>query len=321
METSAEEIAVDIPDLIRIYKDGHFEKFHVPGSDIVPPGIDPSTGVNSKDVVYSPETNMFARLYIPKNATPTRKLPLLTFIHGGGFVIGTAASSLYHNFLNLLVSEANVAVVSVEYRLFPEFQLHIAYGDSWEAIKWVERHVNGIGPEPWLNEYVDFEKVFLAGDSAGANIAHQMAIRVGSNSLDGMRFQGAILLHPYFWGKERVGTESEWMEPTMIRYLDNIWDVLKPEGSPGLDDMLINPGMDPRIVSMGVSEILVCVAGDDFMRERDRNYKKLIEESGWKGKLEVVEHKGEGHVFFYNNLLSENAIALRTRVSAFINKT
>nr|XP_043626907.1 probable carboxylesterase 7 [Erigeron canadensis] len=319
MDTSAEEIAMDIPNLVRVYKDGHFEKFYVP--DIVPTGIDPSTGVNSKDVVYSPETNMFVRLYIPKNATPTRKLPLLIFFHGGGFIIESAASSLYHNFHNLLVSEANIVAVSVEYRLAPEFQLPIPYEDSWEAIKWVEKHVNGTGPEPWLNDYVDFEKVFLAGDSAGGNIAHHMSIRVGSNTLDAMRFQGAILLHPYFWGKERVGTESEWMEPTMVSYLDSIWDMVKPEGSPGMDDPLINPDLDPRIAGMGVSKMLVCVAGDDFMRERDRNYKKVIENCEWKGKLEVAEDKGEGHVFFLKNPSSKNAISLRTRVSTFINKT
>ncbi|MTV28501.1 alpha/beta hydrolase, partial [Nitriliruptoraceae bacterium ZYF776] len=191
-----------------------------------------------------------------------------------------AASSVYHNFHNLMVSEANIVVVSVEYRLAPEFKLPIAYEDSWSSIKWVEKHVNGNGPESWLNDYVNFEKVFVGGDSAGGNITHHMAIQAGLGRLDGMSLHGAILLNPYFWGKERVGSESERVEPNMIVNLDNIWDVVKPEGSTGMDDPLINPDMDPRIAGMGVSKMLVCVAGDNFMRERNWNYKEVIEKSG-----------------------------------------
>lgn len=289
MDTSEDELTIDAPGVIRVFKDGRFERSYV--TNIVPAGIDPSTGVNSKDVVYSPETNMFVRLYVPKTATTAHKLPLLIFIHGGGFVVESAASSLYHNLLNLVVSEFNVVAVSVEYRLAPEFHLPIAYEDSWEAIKWAAEHVNGNGPEMWLNEYADFQNVFLAGDSAGGNIAHNMGIRVGLGCPNGMRFSGIILIQPQFWGKERVGTESEWMATKMITHLDNFWVVVNP-GSSGLDDPLINPGNDPRISGMGCSKMLVYVSGKDFMRDRGWNYIKLIEISGWKGELDVMEDFG-----------------------------
>ena len=104
----------------------------------------------------------------------------------------------------------------------------------------------------------------------------------------------------------------------MIAYLDDLWSVVDP-GSSGADDPLINPGMDPRTAGMGCSKILVCVGGNDFMRERNWYYKQVIETSGWKGELEVVEDKGEGHVFFLLNPSSPNACALRTRICTFIN--
>ncbi|GJY07175.1 probable carboxylesterase 12 [Tanacetum coccineum] len=105
----------------------------------------------------------------------------------------------------------------------------------------------------------------------------------------------------------------------MVKNLDNLWAIANP-GSSGLDDPLINPEMDPRIAAMGCSRILVCVAGDDFMRDRDWNYKKIVEESGWNGELEIAEDKGEEHVFFLIDPDSANARALRTRVCNFINK-
>ncbi|KAL7598945.1 hypothetical protein Lser_V15G24689 [Lactuca serriola] len=316
MESSTNEIIKELPGIIRIFKDGRFQKLQVP--DIVPAGVDPSTGVNSKDVVFSSQNNVYARLYIPKTTTLNHKLPLLIFYHGGGFMIESAKSSLYHNFLNLIVSEANVVAVSVDYRLAPEFPLPVAYEDSWEAIKWVAKHVNGNGPEPWLNEYVDLQNIFLAGDSAGGNIAHHMAIRVGSDTPTGLRFQGVILLHPYFWGKERVGKESDFIEPWLIGFLEDSWAVAHPESS-GLDDPLINPGMDPNISGMGCSEMLVFIGGNDFFRERGLYYKEVVEKSGWKGDLQVVENEGEEHVFFLFKPSCANACTLHNRICTFIN--
>ena len=69
------------------------------------------------------------------------------------------------------MSEANVVAISVNYRKAPEHPIPAAYEDSWAAFQWVESHCNNGGPEAWLNEHVDFERVFLAGESSGANVA------------------------------------------------------------------------------------------------------------------------------------------------------
>lgn len=67
--------------------------------------------------------------------------------------------------------------VSVEYRLAPGNPLPAAYNDSWAAIKSVASHFDGMqnGDEEedddWLSGYADSQRVFFAGDSAGANSA------------------------------------------------------------------------------------------------------------------------------------------------------
>ncbi|KAL7595624.1 probable carboxylesterase 5 [Lactuca sativa] len=302
--------------ILRVFEDGRYERIEV--HTIVPAGIDPSTGVNSKDAVYSRETNKSARLYLPKTATPNHKLPLLIFYHGGGFVDESPFDTTYNDFLNLVVADSNVIAVSVDYRLAPEFPVPIAHEDSWEAIKWVAQHANGKGPEPWLNEYADLQNIFLAGDSAGGNLTHNMAVRVGLDTPAGLRFRGAILLHPYFWGTERVGTEADWMSPGLIDSVNELLALAYP-GRSGMDDPLINPAMDPRIAGILCSKILLCVSGNDFMRDRTRNYKTLIENCGWKGNVEVVEDNEESHVFFLKKPTSKNAVTLRNRISAFIN--
>ncbi|BFG41763.1 hypothetical protein CerSpe_280370 [Prunus speciosa] len=87
-------------------------------------------GVQSKDIVLSPESRLSARIFLQKLPELTRKLPLLVFIHGGAFVIESPYSPLYHNHAALLTSEANVDVLFVNYRRAPKHPLPIAFEDS-----------------------------------------------------------------------------------------------------------------------------------------------------------------------------------------------
>ncbi|THF96576.1 hypothetical protein TEA_006928 [Camellia sinensis var. sinensis] len=166
--TPAEEIVPDFPSFIRVYKDGRVERLK--GTDIVPPSTNPDTGVQSKDVVINPETGLSARLYIP-NKPDHNKLPILLYFHGGGFAIETAFSPTYHNYLNSLVAEANVVVISVDYRRAPEHPFPVVYDDSWTVV------------------------------NAGGNKVHNMGMRVGSEGLDRAKLVGMVLIHPYFGSK------------------------------------------------------------------------------------------------------------------------
>ncbi|GJR56606.1 probable carboxylesterase 12 [Tanacetum coccineum] len=317
MDSSNNQILKEIPGIIRVYKDGQFLKLS--GTDVVPAGIDHSTGVQSKDVVISKESNVSVRLYIPKITTNPNinKLPLLIYFHGGCFIVETTASPKYHNFLNLVSSESSVVVVSVDYRTAPEHPVPTCFEDSWEAIKWVARHANGNGPDPWLNQYPDFSQVFFAGDSAGGNISHHMAIRVGSeNPPNGMRVKGIILLHPYFWGKDRIGSE---LSHPWKQLIEDLWMFAHP-GTSGLDDPLFNPDKDPKVLDLGCSRVLVCVAGNDILKDRGFYYKDILSKIGWKGDIEVIEDKEEDHVFFLSNPSSDNTCNLRKRFCSFINK-
>ncbi|KAJ0587156.1 putative carboxylesterase [Helianthus annuus] len=174
--STSDEVPIEVHGLFRIHRDGRFER--LAGLNTIAAGTDQPTKVQSKDVVISQQTNLSARIYIPKSTTKNKKLPTLIYYHGGAFLMESSASTTYHPTLNLITAESNVITVSVDYRLAPESPIPIPYEDSWEAIKWVANHEKGKGPEPWLNDYADLHNVFLGGDSSGANIAHNMAILV-----------------------------------------------------------------------------------------------------------------------------------------------
>ncbi|KAB1207109.1 putative carboxylesterase 2 [Morella rubra] len=316
MDSSTSEIAYDHSPFLKIYKDGRVER--IAGTEVVPPSLDPQTGVESKDVVISPETGVSARLYIPKRTNQTdRKLPLLVYFHGGGFCIETAFSPQYHRYVNSLVAEANVVAVSVEYRRAPEHPLPTAYNDSWAVLEWVASHADGKGPEEWLTNYGDLERVFFAGDSAGANIAHHMGLRVGAEGLDGVKVEGIVLVHPYFWGTEPIGGEAT--EAESRAKVDRLWRFTCPATS-GSDDPYINPASDPKLGSMGCGRVLICVAEQDFLKYRGWYYRDLLGKSGWGGVVEVMEASGNDHVFHLVDPVCENAVAMLKRTAAFINR-
>nr|GEV47087.1 probable carboxylesterase 2 [Tanacetum cinerariifolium] len=157
------------------------------------------------------------------------------------------------------------------------------------------------------------------GDSAGANIAHNMAIRAGLEPINGINLEGVILLHPYFGGNDPIGSECGKLKQLKV-CTDEFWMFANPLCS-GLDDPLFNPEKNANLLDFGCSKILLCVAENDSFRDRGLHYKELMEKSGWAGKLEILESKNENHVFFLFNISCNNACSLRKNISSFINGT
>ena len=98
------------------------------------------------------------RLYRPTNAS---ELPVILYLHGGGFVIGDLDT---HDALCRSLSLASGAlVVSVDYALAPENRFPAGLEDCITAFRWVQDNVQSIGANP--------AAITIAGDSAGANLA------------------------------------------------------------------------------------------------------------------------------------------------------
>lgn len=111
-----EEVSFEFFPIIRQYKSGRVERFM--NFPPIPAGVDPATGVTSKDVVIDPSTGLWARVFLPPGADHgNNKLPVVVYFHGGAYVIGSAADPMTHGYLNGLVAAANVLAVALEYRL------------------------------------------------------------------------------------------------------------------------------------------------------------------------------------------------------------
>ncbi|XP_015696813.2 2-hydroxyisoflavanone dehydratase-like [Oryza brachyantha] len=302
-----DEVVLESPEHFRIYKSGKIDRLNRP--PVLPAGLDEATGVTSKDVVLDAETGVSVRLFLPRLQEPSKKLPVVVFFHGGAFFIESAGSATYHSYVNSLAAAAGALVVSVDYRLAPEHPLPAAYDDSWAGLRWAASAQDG-----WIAEHGDTAHLFIAGDSAGANIAHEMLVRAAASG--GPRMEGAILLHPWFGGSKEIEGEPEGGAAITAA----MWSYACPEAAAGADDPRLNPLAPggPAMEKLPCERMLVCAGQKDVLAPRNRAYYDAVAASAWRGSLEWLESEGEGHVFFLGKPECENAKQLMDRVVAFM---
>lgn len=135
------------------------------------------------------------RIYTPAGTGP---FPVITYFHGGGFVIATIDT--YDESARNLCKDANAIVVSVEYRKAPEAPYPAALHDAIDSYKWVTSNIarfDGISA-----------KVALAGESAGGNLATEVAIAARDQNLQRPTHQ--LLIYPV--------TSSNVNQPSDILY-------------------------------------------------------------------------------------------------------
>ena len=110
-----------------------------------------------------------ARLYAPSSKDP----PVLLYFHGGGFTIGSIVT--HDTLCRQLCHLSGCAVMSVDYRLAPEYKFPTAAQDAWDSLQWLAAHADEMG--------LDARRLAVGGDSAGGTLAAICAISARNASL------------------------------------------------------------------------------------------------------------------------------------------
>lgn len=104
-----------------------------------------------------------ARLFAPATEDP---LPVLLYLHGGGFTVGSVAT--HEALCRQLAHLAQCAVVSLNYRLAPEWKFPTAVFDAWDSLAWLREQAGTLR--------LDGSRIAVGGDSAGGTLAAVTAI-------------------------------------------------------------------------------------------------------------------------------------------------
>ena len=228
--------------------------------------------------------------------TPTGEgpFPVLVWIHGGGWVIGSAVESLAT--ARDLAAGAGCIVVSLDYRLAPEHKAPAAHDDCIAATRWVLDHAGELGGEP--------DKVAVGGDSAGGNLSALVALEFG----DRLRYQ--VLVYP----ATDLSMSGDY--PSLVENADGYllerasmdWFVGHYLDDSGLDgaDVRLSPATASDEALSRTPPAFVITAEFDPLRDEGEAYAERLRAAG----VDVTQRRFDGQIHaFYSMPLAIPAAA------------
>ncbi|XP_008237835.1 PREDICTED: probable carboxylesterase 18 [Prunus mume] len=271
-----------------------------------PPLTKPHKNLKSSDVIVDSSRNLWFRLYTPTASASATTLPVIVFFHGGGFAFMAANSKLYDDFCQRLARELPAVVVSVNYRLTPDHRYPCQYDDAFDVLKFMEN-------DGHYFEGANLKQCFLAGDSAGGNIAHHVALRCSGHVFQNLKVVGILSIQPFFGGEERTEPERRLVGVPVVNLerTDWMWRALLPEGS-DRDHPAANV-FGPKSEDISGSDYpatIVFLGGFDPLQEWQKRYYEGLKKSG--KEAELVYYPNAIHTFYVHPELEECA--------AFFNK-
>lgn len=212
------------------------------------------------------DTFVKVRVYRPRDRPDP--LPLVVNFHGGGFVYGnlTAADWLCGN----LAGRADVAVVSVDYRLAPEHPAPTPFNDCWAATRWALDHATELRVDP--------AQVTVMGESAGGNLAALVALAARDRERDDPDWPGLvrqILIYPATDLTLSSASVAELADGPLLRRSSLDWygRCYLPQGRPdGItgDDPRVSPLLAPD--HRDLPPTLIIAGGQDPLRDDALRY-------------------------------------------------
>jgi acetyl esterase len=226
----------------------------------------PQIHVGVSDVsIPGPAGQIAARHYHAATGEPA---PLLVFYHGGGWVIGDL--DVYDALCRLTCRDAEVHVLSVDYRLAPEHHAPAAVDDAYAAFRWAYEHAGDLGAMPG--------KVAVGGDSAGGNLAAVVAQLARKENAPTPVLQWLIYPRTDFTAKTR--SMSLFADGFVLTKADIDWFEAHYLGDSGIEPT--DPRLSPLLADTlaGLPPALIVTAGFDPLRDEGNRYAAALRDAG-----------------------------------------
>lgn len=222
------------------------------------------------------------RIYTPEGEGP---FPLFVYYHGGGWVIGdleTADASC-----RMIANKTERVVVSVDYRLAPEYKFPIPVQDSYAALQWAHDHAASLNAKA--------SNIVVGGDSAGGNLS--AVVSMMARDKNGPNITAQILIYPvtdlqyntrsYHEFAEGYGLDKDLMIWFGDYYINHEFDAKNIYVAPLLAHDLSN-----------LPPAFVVTAECDVLKDEGIAYAKRLDEAGVQVK--AYTEPGLIHGYFTN---------------------
>lgn len=194
-------------------------------------------------------------------------LPLIIYCHGGGWILGDFED--YDMTVKTIANCTKSAVAFVEYPHSPEFPYPHALNHIYGALKFLSENADKYN--------IDRERIAIAGDSAGGNMATVTAIRAKKENGPKLCFQA--LLYPVTDYEMKTESYKEFKDGPWLskKAMEWFWDAYAPD-----KDIRKNPDISPLKTEIedlkDLPPTLIITAENDVLRDEGEEYaRKLIE--------------------------------------------
>lgn len=159
--------------------------------------------------IAGPGGSLKLRIYTPHGTVP---FPVVVYCHGGGYVVGDLDTQ--DMIARALNSWSGAVVVSVDYRLAPEHRFPAACDDAYAALQWAAANAAEFGG--------DADRLALAGDSAGGNLAAAAALRARDHG--GPAVRAVVNLYGSCnYPSELTASAREFTDGPILKQDDIVW--------------------------------------------------------------------------------------------------
>ncbi|MBW1655419.1 alpha/beta hydrolase [Flavobacterium quisquiliarum] len=238
------------------------------------------------------------RIYRPNN---NDKQPVIIYFHGGWFNAGSLET--HDTPLRQLSNATQSTIISVDYRLAPEYPFPAGLHDCEFAVKWLIENALSLNINP--------EKIIIAGDSAGGALASSITRKFRS------KIAVQLLIYPVTNNDLKTASWIEFQNGPLLDLKGGIqaWDWYlskQHEDNPDAVPLLAND-------LSGLPPTFIAVAEYDPLRDEAIQYSKKIKKA--EGSVKLNLYKGTTHGFFQmGGFIDESKILIQDIVD-FLNNT
>jgi acetyl esterase len=239
-------------------------QFYDAGRPILSPDPEDVAEVIDKSIP-GPNGPIPLRIYRP--VSTLRRLPVLVYLHGGGWVLGNLQS--VDSLCRALANASGHLLVSVDYRLAPEHPFPQGLNDAYAAVCWAAEHAASIGGNP--------EHLAVGGDSAGGNFSAVIALRARDER--GPRLAYQMLIYPATDFSMRSDSQRAFADGYLLTRANQAWFHRHYlDGYANLGDWRLSPAQAADF--SGLPPAYVLTAQFDPLRDEGEDYAMLLIKAG-----------------------------------------